>query len=142
MLPAGPGQKQPSRSNFERDHCDGAYSHQRGRSDRCALTERGIAYWRYIPLLLNWSSDADLRPCPLRSTYQLVRNILAACVRPDRDLMPAAHAVLLYDARNPAFGEGGMGRLAWQSVVSALRNPALLRRCATRRSSGAAHGRR
>ena len=70
-----------------------------------------------------------MRPCPLRSTYQLVRNILAACVRPNGDLDPAGYAVLLYDARNPEFAQGGKGYLAWQAVKSALRNPVLLRRC-------------
>ena len=119
----------PADANYERDHCDGSYTHQRGRRDRCVLTERGIAYWRYIPKLFTWPADADLQPCPLRSTYQLVRNILAACVRPNGDLDLAAHAVLLYDARNPGFAEGGKGYLACQAVRSALKNPVLLRRC-------------
>jgi hypothetical protein len=119
----------PSDSNFESDHCDGTYTHQQGRRDRCALTERGIAYWRYIPKLLTWPADADMQPCPLRATYQLVRNILAACVRPNGDLDPAGHAVLLYDARNPGFAKGGKGYLAWQAVRSALKNPVLLRCC-------------
>jgi len=119
----------PSDSNYESDHCDGTYTHQRGRRDRCALTERSIAYWQYIPKLLTWRADSDMQPCPLRSTYQLVRNILAACVRPNGDLDPAGHAVLLYDARNPAFGDGGKGYLAWQAVRSALKNPMQLRSC-------------
>ena len=119
----------PSDSNYETDHCDGAYTCQRGRSERCALTERGIAYWRYIPGLLTGPADADMRTCPLRSTYQLVRNILAACVRSDGTLDQAGHAVLLYDGRNPDFAEGGQGHEAWQAVHSALKNPVLLRRC-------------
>jgi hypothetical protein len=119
----------PSDSNYETDHCDGAYTRQRGRSERCALTERGITYWRYVPQLLTWPADADLPPCPLRSTYQLVRNILAACVRSDGTLDQAGHAVLLYDGRNPDFAEGGQGHEAWQAVHSALKNPVLLRRC-------------
>jgi Restriction Endonuclease associating with ARP len=119
----------PSDSNFESDHCDGSYTRQRGRRERCALTERGIAYWRYIPKLFTWPADGDMRPCPLHATYQLVRNILAAYVRPNGDLDLAAHAVLLYDARNPGFAEGGKGHLAWQAVRSALKNAVLLRRC-------------
>jgi len=119
----------PSEPNYQRDHCDGAYTHQRCRFARCALTERGIAYWRYIPELLDWPADEDIEPCPLRSTYQLVRNILAACVTPAGVLDPAGHAVLLYDARNPGFAEGGQGHEAWQTVRTALKNPVLLRRC-------------
>ena len=37
--------------------------------------------------------------------------------------------MLLYDARNPVFAEGGKGYLAWQTVRSTLKNPVLLRRC-------------
>ena len=40
----------------------------------------GIKYWQFIPLLFEWSSDRDYDPCPLRDNYQLVRNILAACI--------------------------------------------------------------
>ena len=65
----------------------------------------------------------DLRPCPLHATYQLVRNILAACVRPNAELDPAAHAVLLYDARNPEFAQGGRGDQAWQAVRGRLEEP-------------------
>jgi hypothetical protein len=119
----------PSDSNYASDHCDGTYTRQRGRRTRCALTERGTAYWRYIPKLFTWSADGDMRPCPLHATYQLVRNVLAASVREGGHPEPDGHAVLIYDARNPAFAEGGKGNLAWQKVRDALKNPALLRRC-------------
>ncbi len=118
----------PTDSNYENDYCDGSYTRQHGRRDRCSLTEAGRLYWRYIPKLFTWPYDADTRPCPLLATYQLVRTILAACVRPGGDVDQAAHAVLLYDRRNPEFAEGGRGFVAYQSVRTALKNPALLKR--------------
>lgn len=119
----------PTDSNFASDHCDGSYSHQRGRRDRCALTERGIAYWQNVPKLLNWPVGADMRPCPLRASYQLVRNILAASVRPGGIPDPSGHAVLLFDGRNPAFAKSGKGYQAWQAVRSSLKDPGRLRGC-------------
>ena len=35
------------------------------------------------PTLFVWSADRNMKPCPLDGTYQLARNVLAACVRPD-----------------------------------------------------------
>lgn len=119
----------PTDSNFVSDHCDGSYSHQRGRRDRCALTERGISYWQYVARLLNWPVGADMRPCPLRASYQLVRNVLAASVRPGGVLDAAGHAVLLFDERNPAFVQGGKGYQAWQALHCSLKDPGRLRRC-------------
>jgi len=116
--------------NFERDHCDGTYTHQRGRSDRCSLTAIGVEYWKHIPDLLCWPADEDHVPCPLKDTYQLVRNILAACVGEDEKLCPErGHAVLLYDERNPAFREGGAGWNAYEGVKASLKNADRLRRC-------------
>lgn len=120
----------PSASNYASDHCDGTYTRQLGRTERCPLTASGVRYWQYIPRLLTWPADSDVRPCPLRLTYQLVRNILAACVRPDGLLdTTGGHAVLLYDARNPDFGSLGKGYAAWAAVRSSLKNPMLLQRC-------------
>ena len=59
-----------------------------------------------------------------------MRNILAACVRPDGQVNPdKGHTVLIYDERNPAFREGGDGYKAFIDTKKALHNTALLRRC-------------
>jgi hypothetical protein len=110
-------------------HCDGTHRRQHDRTARCTLTEIGVAYWDFIPRLLTWPADQDLYPCPLHHTYQLVRNLLAACVTPGGDIDPDhGLAVLLYDARNPAnHPDGAVGR-AWDQVKGGLRSPGVLRR--------------
>jgi hypothetical protein len=75
-----------------------------------------------------------MRPCPLGDTYQLVRNILAACINPDQRMETGnAHALVIYDARNPAFQEGGKANRQWLAVKGALRNPDSLRSCSWQR---------
>lgn len=124
----------PCDSNFDSEHCSGTYSFQRGRSHRCSLAALGVKYWHYIPALLNWSTEQDHDPCPLRRTYQLVRNVLAACVREDGRLCAeGGHALLLYDERTPGFTCGGNGWKAYTTVRGALKNPSLLRRCTWQR---------
>ena len=66
--------------NYEAQHCDGSYTFQRKRDARCSLSSIGVKYWDYIPELFNWSAEVDHNPCPLNSTYQLVRNLLAVGV--------------------------------------------------------------
>ncbi len=114
-------------------YCNGSYTHQNGRAARCQLTEIGVRYWEYVPRLFDWAADRDLRPCPLRFTFQLVRNVLAACVRADGTLDPAGHALLVYDTRNPAFAEGGAGLRAWRETREHLEDPARLRRVSWQR---------
>jgi len=117
-------------SNFEKDYCDGSYSRQRGRSSRCALTEIGVEYWRYVPDLSNWRAETDLATCPIRFTYQIVRNLLAACVRPDGTVVPdGGYALVIYDARNPAFQSGGPADGQWRKAKESLKRPECLRRC-------------
>jgi hypothetical protein len=112
----------PTDANFDRDHCDGTYAIQRQRTERCSLTQRGIRYWQFVPRLLTWSAEQDHRPCPVELTYQLVRNILAACVRDDGTLdVTTGHALVVYDARNPEFKAG------WDSRCSMV----VGHRCAT-----------
>lgn len=109
--------------------CDGNYTFQAGRRSRCALTEVGVRYWDNLGALFGWDANTDHVPCPLAPTYQLVRNILAACVTgcetPD---FSSAHALVLYDSRNPAMAPGGRGDDQWKSATEALKRPALLRR--------------
>jgi hypothetical protein len=112
----------PKNNNYEKDQCDGSYTIQRKRERRCSLSEIGVEYWEHIPSLFDWPGDENHIPCPLRETYQLVRNILAACVGDDGTLRPEnGHAVLLYDARNPAFHKEGAGRVAYDAVKSGLK---------------------
>jgi len=117
-------------TNFKTDFCDGSYSYQNGRQSRCSLTERDIKYWHYMPDLFSWTGDTDYNPCPLRMNYQLVRNILAACIRPDGTLRPEkGHVVLIYDERNPSFIDGGDGYKAFIDTKKALHDKGLLKRC-------------
>jgi hypothetical protein len=120
----------PEEPNYNADFCDGTYTYQRGRKERCSLTEIGILYWKYIPNILYWRNDIDLTPCPLNLTYQLVRNILAVCVRPDGTVAPErGHVVLIYDERNHAFHNGGKAHAALKEISKVLRFPNLLRMC-------------
>jgi hypothetical protein len=121
-------------SNYETDYCDGTYTNQRNRKSRCTLSEIGVQYWKYIPYLFNWRNDIDHIPCCVNLNYQLVRNVLAACVRPGRDTaFGFGHAILLYDERNPAFQTGGKGLMAFEETQKALRIPDLLRKCSWQR---------
>ena len=120
----------PKDDNYEDEYCDGDYKRQRGRSERCSLTAIGVKYWEYVPGLFIWAAGEDHVPCPLKDTYQIVRNIMAACVTGDGKLCPeGGHAVLLYDERNPAFQEKGKGWNAYDAAKGSLKNVNMLRRC-------------
>jgi hypothetical protein len=118
----------PSNPLFAK-YCDGNYTRQGGRTERRPLTTIGVRYWEYTPELFGWPSDTDHRKCPLASTYQLVRNVLAACVDETGALdTKRGHALIIYDARNPTMLPDGKGDCQWHSVLSALTKPNLLRR--------------
>jgi hypothetical protein len=111
--------------------CNGGYAHQAGWApgQRCALTEKGILYWHYIPQLFKWPADQDHFPCPIWKPYQLVRNLLAAAVDPERgQVWGEPVAVLAYDANNPAFAPGGKVDEQFRTVQAALQGPAVLKR--------------
>jgi len=120
----------PCSAGRQNQNCNGQYKAKKGQSERCFKSSIGVKYWQYIPQLYNWSADIDYNPCPLLDTYQLVRNVLAACVNRDGELNHEnGHAVLLHDERNPAFQPGGQGSIAWQTVKDALKYPSLLQKC-------------
>jgi hypothetical protein len=92
----------PKDANYASGYCSGDYAIQQGRSERCALTQAGVLYWRCVPELFTWRDDIDLMPCPLSLNYQLVRNVLAVYTGEDApEPHESGHAVLIYDARNP-----------------------------------------
>jgi hypothetical protein len=124
----------PSDSNYDTDLCDGNYRVQRTRKERCPLTEKGILYWKLIPALFDWRNDKDADPCPLNRTYQLVRNILAACTVAGERINPdSGHSILIYDERNPAFQSGGAGLLAYEQTQKGLKESTLIRKCSWQR---------
>lgn len=117
---------QPS---YQKQHCDGTYSRQRGRSSRCSLTEIGVQYWAHIPQLFDWKSEQDLSQCPLRSTYQLTRNAIASVLDDEgnRDAT-SGHMLFVYDDRNPAYAAGGDADRQYEEISSASKHPGLIRR--------------
>ncbi len=104
----------PNLKKSAKGYCDGTYTLKKDSTHRCPLSENGVSYWCYVPLLFTWAKNKDLDPCLLRKNYQLVRNILAAGVKPDGYVSKEnGHAVLIYDERNPAFMKGGKGLKAF-----------------------------
>jgi len=124
----------PSASNYESDHCDGTYSIQRDRKGRCSLSEARILYWHYIPILFKWKNNININPCPLYKNYQLVRNVLAAGVKPGGNVSPDnGHVVLIFDDRNPSFQNKGDGDISFENTRAELINPTMLRKCSWQR---------
>jgi hypothetical protein len=108
-------------------YCDGSLRRRAGWRHACSLAEHGDAdYWRWLPELCGWDEDEEREVCPLRGTYQLVRNLLAVCARSDGRIDDAAgHVVLLTHGDNPAFlgdvdGGGGRGARTFHRLRAAL----------------------
>jgi hypothetical protein len=120
-------------------YCNRLFRTDAGRSVGCSLSEHGDAdYWRYLPKLLGWR-PSDGEACPLASTLQLVRDVLAACVLNGELDCEHGHAVLVVDSRNPTFAwsewrPAGAGAQAFEAVRDALGvNSHLLRLCTWQR---------
>jgi hypothetical protein len=64
----------------------------------------------------------------------LARNALAAVVTPNGTIDPAqGHALIVYDARNPAFQAGGEADRQWEAALAACLIPGLMRRISWQR---------
>jgi hypothetical protein len=121
-------------ASYEHEHCNGTYSRQRARHERCALSKIGVLYWSYVPALFRFEGDADMDPCPLNRNYQLVRNILAIGVGEGGSVSADnGHVILFYDERNPAFMQYGKGYATYSETRAALRRPEMLRKCSWQR---------
>jgi hypothetical protein len=114
-------------------YCDGSYTRQKGRQERCSLTEIGVRYWPLVPRLFRIDAGIDHSMCPLHRNYQLVRNLLATCLSSSGEVRADARVVLLHDERNPAFRPGGDGWRAYQQVRSMLIEPRMLERTSWQR---------
>ena len=120
----------PTDTSFASEHCNGTYSRQRERYERCPLTGTGVLYWHYLPALFRFENDVDLVPCPLNKNYQLVRNVLAIGVNETGQVSAEnGHAILIYDERNPAFMKDGKGLISYTEIKTALKQPDMLRKC-------------
>jgi hypothetical protein len=123
----------PQDAAYSANHCDGSYTHQRGRLSRCSLTEVGVQYWRHLDEIFGWNADVDHHPCPLAFTYQLARNVLAASVDSCGSFQPTAgHTLIIYDDRNPAMLKGGEGDRQLTDTQDGLRFAGILRRVSWR----------
>lgn len=119
----------PKAVNFKEQFCDGTYTKQNSRDSNCSLTEIGVSYWQYLDDLLGWSSIVEHRPCPLSSTYQLVRNLLAVCVDEHGQMhTDIGHVLTIYDERNPSMAADGYANRQWNAVHTSLKSPNLLRK--------------
>ena len=96
-----------------------------------------MRYWEHLPRLFAWNADRGHDPRSFGTVYQLARNALAATVMPSGEVDPArGHALVTYDARNPAFDAGGEADPQWEAAVDACLLPGLLRRVSWQRLSG------
>jgi hypothetical protein len=109
------------------EHCGKEFCEQGGWRDQCVLSSRGIDYWKYVPKVIREDALSSSVRCPLWSPYQLVRNILAACVENGTLALARGHALVVYDARNPVFQPHAGG--TFEKLREQLIEPSVLRRC-------------
>ncbi len=75
-----------------------------------------------------------MNPCPLDGTDQLARTVLAACVEPDGPVdADGDQALVIDDARHPAFLPGGEAARPEDAATGAFVRRPRLPRCAWQR---------
>lgn len=96
---AGGGCSQITKDADGRAACNGSYSPQQnplnGLIDRCALSGKGIAYWKWAQTIYGIDAQGDHVPCPFAfDTFQWMRNsALAAAIREQEDKQTRVLAV-------------------------------------------------
>ena len=114
--------------NDKRDHGDGSSTRPRGRRTSGSLTETRVRDWQYWSALV--AADRTMNPCPLDGTDQLARHVLAACIEPDGPVdADGDQALVIVDARHPAFLPGGEAARPWDAATGALVRRPRRRRC-------------
>ena len=62
----------PVDTNYDTELCDGSYSQQRSRNERCLSTEIGVLYPKYFAAAFRIGNDIDLDSCPVNKNCQLI----------------------------------------------------------------------
>ena len=80
--------------------CNGNYAQQinsaNGKESFCALTGKGILYWKHIPKIFHFDCTTEYNPCPFRKNwFQLMRNLTMA------DAIPKKAAVIVLYPEHP-----------------------------------------
>jgi len=119
----------PKDTNYGSEHCDATNPLLASGANRCPLIAKGIKYWSFGSALFDWKGSEADPFCPLNQNYQLVRNVLSACVKDERVSPRTGHAVVIYDNRNPAFRPDGKAGKSFNETRSALLNKHSLRKC-------------
>lgn len=86
--------------------CDGNYREQvnpiNKRTARCALSAKGVQYWKHVPVYFDLDNDRDYEPCPFAGpAYQYMRNVLAVGQWTKRKKQVRAAFGLVYVAGEP-----------------------------------------
>ena len=121
----------PSRNVHDaRDHGDGSDTCPCGRRTSGSLTETRVRDWQDWPDRFDGSADRHMTPCPPDGTDHLARHVLAACIESDGPVdADGDQALVIDDARHPAFLPGGEAARPWDAATGARVRRPRRRRC-------------